>query len=358
MVKLHIVVRTLSGQILRAITTLSLSIGMLTGPSGAQEAAKKQLPNSPPNIEIKSNLVVVPALVRNAEGNVVYSLTANDFLVLDNGVEQKIRLENDLAPQPLALVVAIQTGGNGARQQEYLTGLSTMIENIDGSVPAKIAVVAFGSEPSLVAEFSTNQEMIREKLKHSPSVGGGSAILDAVAFSLHLLEEQPIQYRKAILLISETRDHGSKMRRAEIIEAIARSNTAIYSVAFSPAITQFKDALTGPGQVSKPPAIAPFPGPIAYFDIQALLDLAINGVRTNAAEEMASLSGGEYIRFDNKQEFDQNLNSIANHLPNRYILSFQPASSQSGFHLISVRLKSHPNWSVTARTSYWAAGSQ
>jgi hypothetical protein len=150
-VKLQIVVRTLSGQILRAITTLSLSIGMLIGPSGAQEAAKKQLPNSPPNIEIKSNLVVVPALVRSAEGNVVYSLTANDFLVLDNGVEQKIRLENDLDPQPLALVVAIQTGGNGARQQEYLTGLSTMIENIDGSVPAKIAVVAFGSEPSLVA---------------------------------------------------------------------------------------------------------------------------------------------------------------------------------------------------------------
>ena len=88
--------------------------------------------------------------------------------MLDNGVEQKIHLENDLDPQPLALVVAIQTGGNGARQQEYLTGLSTMIENIDGSVPAKIAVVAFGGEPSLVAGFSTNQEMIREKLKHSP----------------------------------------------------------------------------------------------------------------------------------------------------------------------------------------------
>jgi hypothetical protein len=126
-VKLPTVVRTLSGQILRVITALSLSSGMLIGPSGAQEAAKNQLPNSPPSIEIQSNLVVVPALVRSAEGNLVYSLTANDFLILDNGVEQKIRLENELDSQPLALVVAIQTGGNGARQQEYLAGLSTMI---------------------------------------------------------------------------------------------------------------------------------------------------------------------------------------------------------------------------------------
>jgi len=40
-VKLQIVVRTLSGQTLRAITTLSLSIVMLIGPSGAQEAADR-----------------------------------------------------------------------------------------------------------------------------------------------------------------------------------------------------------------------------------------------------------------------------------------------------------------------------
>ncbi len=332
------------------------SVGILMGTSYGQQATQTQ-PRSPqPSIQVQSNLVVVPASVRNAEGDLVYSLTADDFSVRDNGVEQKIVLENEVEQRPLALVVAIQTGGNGARQQGYLSGLSTMIENIVGNVPHQVALVAFGDESSLIAGFSPSLDSIKEKLKHPPSVGSGSAILDAVAFSLQLLDEQPKQYRRAIVLISEMRDHGSKTRQKEIIQAIGKSNTAIYSVAFSPAKTQFKDALTGPGGVNKPFTYNVFLPPIVgYFNLKPVMDMAINGMRSNAAEEMAGLSGGEYIRFDNKREFDSNLNTIANDLPNRYLLSFQPSSPQPGLHVIEVQLKKHPEWSVTARTRYWAA---
>ena len=49
-------------------------------------------------------------------GKPVFTLTANDFTVTDNGVEQKISLEDDTDSQPLALVVALETGSGGARQ--------------------------------------------------------------------------------------------------------------------------------------------------------------------------------------------------------------------------------------------------
>jgi VWFA-related protein len=330
------------------ISLSCLSAGFLATGSAGQQA----------QIQIQSNLVIVPALVRSEEGNLVYSLTADDFIVRDNGVEQKIRLENDLDLPPLALVIAVQTAGNGARQEEYINGLTTMAESIGGSLPHQVALVAFGHRPELAAGFSSSFEGVREKLKHPPSLGSGSAILDAMAFSLQLLDTQPKQYRRAILLISETRDHGSKTREEEILQAIAKSNTAIYSVAFSPAATQFKDALRAPAPANKPLNLnALLPAATAYFQLTPLIEMAINGLRSNSAEEMATLSGGEYAFFQGKREFDRSLNVIANHLPNRYLLSFQPTSTQSGLHAIDVKLRGHPQWSVTARTSYWAGPS-
>jgi VWFA-related protein len=334
-----------------------LLAGLLAGAADAQQSDQTQTKNTSPTFQIRSNLVLVPALVRKASGELVYSLRADDFSVKDNGVEQKITLESDVQARPLALVIVLQANGNGIRQQEYLSGLSTMVDNIAGNVSHRVALVTFGSLPSMTVEFSKTLDPIIEKLKHLPPSDGGSAILDAVDFSLLLLEEQPKEYRRAILLISETRDHGSKTSQKHVIRSIGESNTAIYSVAFSPAKTQFKDALTGPGGSNPPYNLSVFfPPVVAYFNLKPLLDMAINGMERNTAEEMASLSGGEYIRFDNKKEFDGDLNQVANHLPNRYLLSFQPSDPKPGLHVIEVRVKNHPEWTVMSRTFYWAAG--
>ena len=108
------------------ISSCCLLTTVLLQPTLAQQPTEK-----PPQIKVESNLVIVPALVKTEQGDLVYSLTADDFLVRDNGAEQKIRLENDLDLRPLVLVVAIQTAGNGARQQRYEDGLATMIENLE-----------------------------------------------------------------------------------------------------------------------------------------------------------------------------------------------------------------------------------
>src|ERR1700685_582915 len=41
----------------------------------------------------QSNVVVIPALVKNAKGEIVYGLGTKDFLVEDDGVEQVVRLD-------------------------------------------------------------------------------------------------------------------------------------------------------------------------------------------------------------------------------------------------------------------------
>jgi hypothetical protein len=258
----------------------------------------------------------------------------------------------------VALVVVLENGRAASRQFEYLRGLSTMIESVVGQAPFHAALVRFDSKPKIVSDFSSSLDSIREAGKKPTYGDGGDAIFDSVAFALKMLNRQPPEYRRAILLISEIRDHGSRVHQDELIRDIGESNTAVYSVAFSPSKTQFKDELAHGGQANKPYNLSVLLPPVtAYFDLTQVLQMAVNGMKANAAEEIASLSGGEYIRFDNRKEFDSSLNTIANHFPNRYLLSFQPASPKPGLHPITVRVRNHPEYGINARTSYWATNS-
>jgi len=52
--------------------------------------------------------------------------------------------------EPLALVVVIEVGGDGARQLAKYESLTAMIDSIVGGVPQKVAVVGCDSSPVLV----------------------------------------------------------------------------------------------------------------------------------------------------------------------------------------------------------------
>src|SRR5260370_35504926 len=58
----------------------------------------------------QSNVVVIPALVKNAKGDVVYGLGAKDFVVEDDGVEQAVRLDEAAGGSAESGVVGIPRG--------------------------------------------------------------------------------------------------------------------------------------------------------------------------------------------------------------------------------------------------------
>lgn len=82
----------------------------------------------------------------------------------------------------------------------------------------------------------------------------------------------------------------------------------------------------------------------------------MNGLSRNTPETVARMTGGEYRTFNDEKSLESGLYLFANHLPNRYILSFQPRSPTPGLHTIEVTLKNYPKLLVAARTSYWADG--
>src|SRR5579871_768021 len=68
-----------------------------------QEQAAAQL-------RVTTNVVLVPTLVEKDHGNIIYGLKTGDFALEDNGVPQKLRVEEDMDSAPIALVVAVQQG--------------------------------------------------------------------------------------------------------------------------------------------------------------------------------------------------------------------------------------------------------
>jgi hypothetical protein len=182
---------------------------------------------------VGANLVLVPTLIKTSSGEPVLGLTANDFILTDDGIEQKISLEENTENQPLALVIVVQTGGAGSRRLDSYRRLGPLLDSMVGAVPHRVAVVGFDSEPHIEAGFTADLNNVAGVMADLQPGDGGAAILDSLGFAVDLLRKQPTSYRRAILSISETLDHGSQSKVEDALRAIGDTNTTIYSLGFS-----------------------------------------------------------------------------------------------------------------------------
>jgi len=352
-----------------------------------------------PTITVRSTLVLVPALVRTSSkqsGQLVYTLKASDFLLTDDGVPQPLTLEEDTGDQPLALVICVQTGGAGAAHLADYRDLSPLLDNIVGAVEHKVALVGFDAAPTLLHGFTPNVAFIQQSLDDldpgDPSLPAthGAAMLDALAFSVDLLRNQPTTYRRAVLLLSETLDDGSHTSIEDALRDLSDTNTLIYTAAFSSSRTQVRheagkfgyagaaptppgpahgcfsrapDAANGTDAEGQPAAptqsaaaqdfdcLAQLLPPLRLARIAEIA--AVNSLRRNVPETVAHLTGGEYYSFKDAKSLQRDLFTISNHVPNRYFLSFHPQSPHPGLHALTLKLPAYPQLSLEARSSYW-----
>ena len=145
--------------ILSAMASAISSMVLLSGvAAGAQSGEPSSAGSQIPAITVRSNLVLVPALVKTKSGELVFSLTADDFILTDNGVPQSLRLEPDTDAQPLALAVIVQTGGRGASHLGDYRDLDAVLDAVVGNVPHRVAVVTFDSKPRLEQDFTTDTD--------------------------------------------------------------------------------------------------------------------------------------------------------------------------------------------------------
>jgi von Willebrand factor type A domain len=213
-----------------------------------------------PTIRSESNVVLVPTLVRTKAGEITYSLQAKDFIVEDNGVQQDVTLDESPEQEPVSLVVAIQVGHKASSQFKKrndlslydrfyseeqrkdcrkrivpcptaIAGLGTMLSDFMDQTKGEVALVTFDGLVYLFQGFTEDASKISERLTKLTPGDDGAAILDAVSYSARLLESRPRNRRRVLLLISESRDHGSMTTTAlNLVQQLAASNTLVCSL--------------------------------------------------------------------------------------------------------------------------------
>jgi len=295
----------------------------------------------------QSNVVLVPALVQDARRHPVYGLQAGDFVVEDDGVSQAVNLDEAAESEPISLTIVVQCGRKAHREFPRMKGLSSMIRPVLDQARTRAAIVEFDSGIQLAQDFTGNQDAIESTLKDLQPGDNGAAMLDAVKYSVNLLNQQPQGRQRVLLLIGETRDHGSHMAKLDdVVTAIGEGNTAVYALAFSPSLSNVLDTERGTNQEDM--NLGP--------DLLAPLIMARQAMRKNTPKAIAAMTGGEYELFDTRKGFETRLNDFTNHLHSRYLLSFQPNDPHNGLHTLKVRLRDPARGEVLARSSYWARG--
>jgi VWFA-related protein len=394
---------------------LTFPVMMVLAAAGAAIPAQQATPgDGGSNFTRLTTNVLVPALVRDAAGKIVYTLQADDFVMTDDGVPQKLTLLQDTGGEPLALVIVIEVGGAGARQfekQERLAPpLAPMLPFIVGNVYHRVAVVTFDSQPKVIQAFTSDLDEVATTLRslsagcsrhnhydnctgpnptHDKPMGdNGAAILDSLEFAVDMLREVPASYRRVILLVSETMDRGSETTMEQAERAVTDTNTTMYAIGFSTAKSEAahyaKHQLptsnggwqSGENPRPNPPhgcmGKDPNPEPddptskwSQFYDCVAQLVPPLtfakmatiataDSLEKNVPATVARLTGGEYFKLGDERNLEEDLTAIGNHLPNRYILSFHPQAPHPGLHVLMLTLPDYDGLAVTARTSYWA----
>ena len=167
-------------------------------------------------------------------------------------------------------------------------------------------------------------------------------------YSVDLLKKEPPDRLRVMLLISETRDHGSIAKLDDTVSAIGQSNSVMYALAFSPALSNILDTGRGNNKNEMHQGVN-------FID---LMYRTVEAMKKNVPSTVASMTGGEYELFATKKKFEVRMNDFTNHLHSRYVLNFSPKEPHPGLHQLQVRLKDPRDRSVLARTSYWVEGSK
>jgi hypothetical protein len=123
-----------------------------------------------------------------------------------------------------------------------ISGLGSMLESFV-TPKDEVALVTFDSSVYLFQDFTKDAGRLSERTRMLTPGDNGAAILDAVRYSVSLLDARPRGRLHVLLLISES-DHGSLTPALDILRQLVVSNILVCSLTFSPLRSEFAQELS------------------------------------------------------------------------------------------------------------------
>ena len=322
-----------------------------------------------PTISVNVKMVTMFATVRDKHGQLIRNLTKDDFVLEQDGHAQTISYFAPDSDLPLSLGLLVDTSGSQRRVLDQERDAShAFLDHLLREDKDKAFVIHFDREVELLQYLTSSRQKLeaaldqigRPRFSQTGSGGGGSSgsdpngggggggrgshgyggggtlLYDAVYLaSDELMKKQ--QGRKALIILSDGVDHGSKETLRDAIETAERADALVYSILFAD-----KDAYGNGGG---------YGGPHMGGGGMGGGGMGGGGHRhypqeshpdgKKVLQQLSKETGGRFFEVTKKESIDQIYAEIDEELRSQYALGYTPTAADAvvGYHKIQLTTK-------------------
>jgi VWFA-related protein len=309
--------------------------------SGQQSKdAQQQEPSE--TLKVNVNVVQLFFNVKDKHGALIPNLTKEDFDILEDGKPQTIKYFTAESNLPLTLGIMIDASGSQLRvlDMEKEVGGAFLKQVLTDKDEAY--VMSFDVTADLLQDFTRDVHRLQNALNKVkintgfvggglPGSGGGpvpisnpagTVLYDAVYLSAHDMLSKEVG-RKAMVLLTDGEDQGSKLKIRDAIEAAQKADAIVYVLLCADRGSYFSAGMSynGEGEMRK----------------------------------LTEQTGGRVINVGNKfdklrEAFDQ----IASELRSQYNIGYTPTNASLDGGYRKLEIKNKQGYKIQARAGYYA----
>jgi len=308
--------------------------------SGDQKPEDSQEPTE--TLKVNVNVVQLFFNVKDKHGALIPNLTKDDFEIYEDGKQQTLKYFTPETNLPLTLGILIDSSGSQARVLD-------MEKEVGGAFLKQILtdkdeafVIDFNVDASLLQDFTRDVRRLQNALNSVkinagfstgpiPGAGGGpvptaqqagTVLYDAVYLSAHDMLAKEVG-RKAMILLTDGEDEGSKLKIKDAIEAAQKADAIVYVL-----LCADRGGYSSAGMMYS-----------GDFDMRKLTEA----------------TGGRVINVGNKFDklrdaFDQ----IAAELRSQYNIGYTPTNPKLDGTYRKLEIKNKQSYKIQARAGYYA----
>jgi VWFA-related protein len=309
-----------------------------------QKSDESQEPTE--TLKVNVNIVQLFFNVKDKHGALMPNLTKDDFTIAEDGTPQTVKYFTAETNLPLTLGILIDSSGSQIRVLD-------MEKEVGGAFLKQILtdkdeafVIDFNVDSSLVQDFTRDVRRLQSAMNSVrinsgvtmptlPGAGGGpvptayspgTVLYDAVYLSAHDMLAKETG-RKAMILLTDGEDEGSKLKIRDAIEASQKADAIVYVLLCADR---------------------------GFYGSQG-------GFYSGEGEmrKLTEATGGRVINVGNKFDklrdaFDQ----IAAELRSQYNIGYTPTNTKLDGSYRKLEIKNKQGYKIQARAGYYAGHSQ
>jgi len=309
-------------------------------PAQNNPAQNRDDQNPTETLKINVNVVQLFFNVKDKKGGLIPNLTKDDFQIFEDGTAQTVKYFTAESNLPLTLGIMIDSSGSqrNVLDMEKEVGASFLRQILTEKDEA--FVISFDISVDLLQDFTRDVHRLQAALNKAkvnvdytsggiPGMGGGpvpthnapgTLLYDAVYLAGHDMLAKEVG-RKAMILLTDGQDEGSRLRIQDAIEAAQKADSIVYVLLC---------------------ADRGFYGGMGYFGESDM-------------RKLTEQTGGRVINVGNKldklkEAFDQ----IAAELRSQYNIGYSPTNTKQDGSYRKLEIKCKQNYKIQARSGYYA----